>query len=81
MNKKFSSSQPLQVQLAVDGSEYSMAVVQMLSDLPLPPGSRITILSVSTAGQPPGEAVLRAAMENAEKILSNNQVELQWPSL
>lgn len=77
MNKKFSSSQPLQIQLAVDGSEYSMAAVQMLSDLPLPPGSRITILSVFTAGQPPGEALLRAAMENAEKILSKNQVETE----
>ena len=54
-----------------------MAAVQMLSDLPLPPGSRITILSVLAAGQPPGEAVLRAAMENAETILSQNQVETE----
>lgn len=77
MNKKFSSSQTLQIQLAVDGSEYSMAAVQMLSDLPLPPGSRIKILSVLTAGQLPSEAMLRAAMENAEKILNKNQVETE----
>jgi nucleotide-binding universal stress UspA family protein len=77
MNRKLSSSQPLQIQLGVDGSEYSMAAVQMLSDLPLPPGSRMTILGVLTAGQPPGEGMLRAAMENAEKILSQNQVETE----
>lgn len=77
MNKKISSSHPLQIQLAVDGSEYAMAAVQMLSDLPLPPGSRITILSVLTAGQSPGEEMLRAAMANAEKILSKGQVETE----
>lgn len=77
MNKKMSSSQPLLIQLAVDGSEYAMAAARMLSDLPLPPGSRITILSVLTAGQSPSEEILRAAMENAEKILSKGQVETE----
>lgn len=54
-----------------------MAAVQMLSDLPLPPGSRITILSVLTTGQSPGEEMLRAAMENAKKALSKGQVETE----
>ena len=77
MNNKSSIARPFRIQLAVDGSEHSMAAVHMLSDLPLPPGSCVTILGVLTPGQPPDEATLQAAMENAEKIFSKNELETE----
>jgi nucleotide-binding universal stress UspA family protein len=49
----------------------------MLSDVPLPPGSCVTILGVLTPGQPPDEATLQAAMENAKKMLSKNELKTE----
>jgi nucleotide-binding universal stress UspA family protein len=37
---------PIQILFASDGSEHAMAAVKLLNDLPLPPESQITILSV-----------------------------------
>ena len=77
MNKKFSSSQPLQIQLAVDGSEHSMAATQLVNDLPLPQNSRVTILGVVPPGQSLYESKLRAALMQAEKLLGRKAVETE----
>ena len=63
------------IQLAVDGSEHSMAATQLVRDLQLPPGSEVTILGVLTPGRPPGKSRLQAAFEQAEKILEGSPVE------
>jgi nucleotide-binding universal stress UspA family protein len=77
MNKKFSSSQPLQIQLAVDGSEHAMAATQLVNDLPLPRNSRVTILGVVPPGQSLYESKLRAALMQAEKLLGRKAVETE----
>lgn len=77
MNKKFSSSQPLQIQLAVDGSEHAMAATQLVNDLPLPQNSRVTILGVVPPGQSLYESKLRAALMQAEKLLGRKAVETE----
>jgi nucleotide-binding universal stress UspA family protein len=75
MNRK--SSIPFQIHLAVDGSEYSMAAAQLVSDLPLPLHSRITILAVVPPGQSRYEANLRPVLRQAEKILDRKAVETE----
>jgi nucleotide-binding universal stress UspA family protein len=75
--KKFSSPQPFQIQLAVDGSEYSTAAVRLLSDLPFPSGTSITLLGVVTPGRPPDESMLHEAMEAAKKILKKDGIEVK----
>jgi nucleotide-binding universal stress UspA family protein len=77
MNKKFSSSQPLQIQLAVDGSEHAMAATQLINDLSLPRNSRVTILGVVPRGQSLYESKLRAALMQAEKLLGRKAVETE----
>jgi nucleotide-binding universal stress UspA family protein len=72
MNRKPSAF--FHVQLAVDGSEYSMAAAQLVSDLRLAPESSITLLGVLTPNQPPNENTLRAAMTQAEQILSKTAI-------
>ncbi len=68
MNNKSSFVPPFQIQLAVDGSDHSMAAAQLVSDLPLLRHSRITILGVVPAGQ-------SRALLQAEKILGRKAVE------
>lgn len=77
MIEKFSSLQPFQIQLAIDGSEYSTAAVHLLSDLPFPFGASITLLGVVTPGWPPDESMLIEAMEAAKKILEKDGIEIQ----
>jgi nucleotide-binding universal stress UspA family protein len=77
MNKKFSSPQPFQIQLAVDGSEYSTAAAHLLSDLPFPLGTSITLLGVVTPGRPPDESMLHEAMEAAKKILKKDGIDVK----
>ncbi len=62
------------IQLAVDGSEHSMAATQLIRDLQLPPDSEITILSVIAPGRPPGKSRLKAAIAEAEKILKGSPI-------
>ena len=63
------------IQVAVDGSEHSMAAVQLVRDLQLPAGSEITLLGVLTPGRPPGQSRLQAAFAEAEKTLKEKPVE------
>jgi hypothetical protein len=57
---------PFHIQLAVDGSEYSTAVIQLVSDLPLLRHSRITILAVV----PPGQSRYESKLSLALRMLS-----------
>lgn len=68
-NPNAGSQQPMNIFLAVDGSENSMAAVQMVSDLPLPPDSTITALSVLTARNTPGRAAMSQVLDQAKDIL------------
>jgi nucleotide-binding universal stress UspA family protein len=77
MNNKSSLAAPFWIQLAVDGSEYSMAAAQLVSDLDLPLRSRITILAVVPPGQSRYEANLRPVLRQAEKILDRKAVETE----
>jgi nucleotide-binding universal stress UspA family protein len=63
------------IQLAVDGSEHSLAATQLFRDLQLPPNSEITILGVLTPGGPPSKSRLQAAFAQAEKFLEGSAVE------
>jgi hypothetical protein len=74
MNKKFPSSQPLQIQLAIDGSEQNIAATQLINDLPLPRNSRVTIVGVVPPGQSLYESKLRPALTQAEKLLGRKAV-------
>jgi nucleotide-binding universal stress UspA family protein len=75
MNRKISV--PFHIQLAVDGSEYSMAATQLVSDLPLLRHSRITILGVVPPGESRYESKLSLALRQAAKILGRKAVETE----
>ncbi len=65
------------IQLAVDGSEYSIAATELVRNLLLPPGSEITIVGVVTPARPPDEDTLQAAMTKAEESLAGSGARTQ----
>jgi hypothetical protein len=69
------------IQLAFDGSEHSMAAIDLVRDLRLPPESKITILGVLTPGRPPGKTGLQDSFAQAEKILEGSAVETKYKLL
>ena len=75
MNSKIPA--PFRILLAVDGSEYSMAATQLVSDLLLLPHSRITILGVVPRGQSVYESKLNAALRQSEKMLGRKAIETE----
>ncbi len=77
MNNKSSLVPSFRIHLAVDGSDHAMAATQLVSDLPLPRHSRITILGVVPPGQSRYESKMRAALMQAEKILGRKAVETE----
>ena len=77
MNNKSSLVPPFRIQLAVDGSDHSMAAAQLVSDLPLPLHSRITILGVVPPGQSRYESKLSSALMQAERTLGRNAAETE----
>ncbi|MCL4302541.1 MAG: universal stress protein [Anaerolineae bacterium] len=60
---------PLQVLLAVDGSEHTQAAVQLLCYLPLPPGSHVIAACVVTQGQKSGQVGLSATLSEIQLLL------------
>jgi len=68
-----SRASPLKIILAVDGSEHSLAAVQLVRDLPLPPGSQVTAVGVLTPRQTPHRSWLLAALDQAQTILQGSQ--------
>jgi nucleotide-binding universal stress UspA family protein len=60
--------------LAVDGSDHSMAATRFLYDLPLPDGSTITILAVLIPRDASGHAALESALEQAKEMIAGKSV-------
>ena len=77
MNNKSSLVPPFRIQLAVDGSDHSMAATQLINDLSLPRNSRVTILGVVPPGYSLYESKLRAALLQAEKLLGRKAIETE----
>jgi nucleotide-binding universal stress UspA family protein len=68
---------PMNIHLAVDGSEHSLAAAQLLHDLPLPPGSEVTALGVLTSHHTPRQSFLLAALDEVQTILQGAQIEVK----
>ncbi len=59
----------MQILLADDGSQHSLASVALLRDLRLPPESQITILGVFSPRQVENHEILRSALEQSKSVL------------
>jgi nucleotide-binding universal stress UspA family protein len=68
---------PMNIHLAVDGSEHSLAAAQLRCDLPLPPGSSVTALGVLTPQHTPHKHFLLAALDQVQATLQGAQVEVK----
>lgn len=64
------------IQLAIDGSEHSLAGVQLVRALRLAPQDEVTLLGVLTPGRPPAKSGLEAAFAQAEQILEGSAVQI-----
>lgn len=65
---------PLNILLAVDGSEHSLAAAKLIRDLPLHADSDVTVLGVLTPRRTIGNAVLQKALDEACMIILYNNV-------
>jgi len=62
--------------LAVDGSDHSLAATRFLYDLPLPDGSTITILAVLIPRDASSHAALESALEQAKEMIAGKKVQV-----
>lgn len=62
--------------LAVDGSDHSLAATRFLHDLPLPNESKITILAVLIPRDASGHAALESALEQAKEMIMGKSVQV-----
>ena len=67
---------PIAIQLAVDGSEHSIAATHLIGDLPLPPESQVTALGVLTPRRSPGRAALMVALEDVKRHLQAKGIQV-----
>jgi nucleotide-binding universal stress UspA family protein len=65
----------MEIFLAIDGSEHSLAGARLIHDLPLPANSNVTLLGVLTPRQSPGRAALLQASDKAKRILEGSGAE------
>jgi len=65
---------PLNILLAVDGSEHSLAAAKLIRDLPLHADSDVTVLGVLTPRRTIGRAALQTALDEACMIILSNNV-------
>ena len=73
----YQKRQPLKILLAVDGSEHAQAATSMLCDLPLPPGSLITTLSVIAPRRPYQRPALEAVLEQTHQTLQDTNLTVE----
>lgn len=71
----YSHEQPFNILLAVDGSGHSFAAATMVSELPLPQHSVVTLLGVITPYYTPERAQLQLALREAMTILERKNIE------
>lgn len=57
------NASPIEILVAVDGSEHSTAATHLIGDLPLPPGSEVTVLGVVTPRRSPTRELMTALDE------------------
>lgn len=76
MSTERKSLYPQKILLAVDGSEHSVAAAQLIRDLPLPSGSKITILGVLTPRKPPSRSALMTCIQEIKAFLQGSAAEL-----
>jgi nucleotide-binding universal stress UspA family protein len=69
-------SRLLNVLVAVDGSEHSLASIALLRDLPLHPESSITAVAVLDVPNTPRHYMLLAALDQAESLLKETGLEV-----
>jgi nucleotide-binding universal stress UspA family protein len=63
------SHQARQIVLALDGSEHSQAGMNLIADLPLPPGSQLTALTVYSTGGPAVSIALQASFRQKVRAI------------
>lgn len=68
---------PYHVIAAVDGSEHSRAALSVLQELPLPAGSRITVLAVLLPRNASDYAALEAVLAKAVTILQKPDLQIE----
>ena len=68
---------PIKIQLAIDGSEYSMAAAHLIRSLPLFQGSEISALGVLTTYHAPNRSALLVALNETKYILRGSGAEVQ----
>lgn len=68
---------PLQILLAFDGSQHSLAAIQLICDLPLPEQSKVTIVGVLIPRDSSNHAIMEAALEQAGQMFSTAGVSAQ----
>ena len=66
----------LNILLAVDGSEHSLAATQFLYDLPLPNGSTITLLAVLIPRDASGHAALESALDQSKEMIETKGLQV-----
>jgi len=72
------TQQPRQIVLALDGSEHSQAGIKLIADLPLPTGSRLTAVTVYSAGGPAVSIALQASFrQRARELFKGSPLEIE----
>ena len=69
--------QPLNILIADDGSVHSQAAMRLACDLPLPPGSQLTLLAVLSTREGAQTAARRRALDASRKFLEHPQRSVQ----
>jgi nucleotide-binding universal stress UspA family protein len=75
MNPRSDVSRPFKILLAVDGSGHSFAAAKLVSGLPLPQDTVITLLGIITPYYTPGRAHLELALQEAHQVLAEKGLE------
>lgn len=73
--KASQQSPPLDIMLAVDGSQHALAAAQLLCNLPLPAGSLIKVLAVLVPRDASSHAVLETALEQTVAFFAGKNVD------
>jgi nucleotide-binding universal stress UspA family protein len=66
---------PLDIMLAVDGSDHALAAAHLLRDLPLPAGSLVKVLAVLVPRDASNHAMLEAALEQTVAIFAGKDID------
>jgi nucleotide-binding universal stress UspA family protein len=70
-------SRPMNILLAVDGSDHARSAAELVRDLPLAAGSQVTVVGVVEPRRPPGRAALMAASDEAVQTLEGQTPEVR----